>query len=77
MGGLLIVAEPPQSKSSGFDLTTLTQEVGKFTRKINSLSKAVDYLSTELLPQVVGETKVDEVYRNTKKGLDYFMRHLI
>ena len=59
-----------------FDLQEIVQEVGKFTRKVDKLSKAVDYVTVELMPQVFGD-KINDAYRQTRKSLDYIMRHLI
>jgi hypothetical protein len=75
MGGLLMPGSDAK-KDSGFDITTVVQEVGKFTRKVDSLSKAVDYVAMELMPQIFGD-KVDEVYRSTRKTMDYFIKFFL
>jgi hypothetical protein len=64
-----------EKKSEGFDLSNMVQEIGKVTRNFNTLSKIVDYVSLDLMPKMFGE-KVDEVYRQTKKNIDNFIRYL-
>jgi hypothetical protein len=64
-----------EKKSEGFDLSNMVQEIGKFTRNFNTLSKIVDYISLDLMPKMFGDN-VDEVYRQTKKNIDNFIRYL-
>lgn len=68
--------EKPEKKTEGFDLSNMVQEIGKVTRNFNTLSKLVDYVSLDLMPKLFGE-KVDEVYQQTKKNIDNFIRYLI
>jgi anaerobic glycerol-3-phosphate dehydrogenase len=68
--------EQNKMEVKSLDLQEVVQEIGKFTRKVDKLSKAVDYVTVELMPQVFGN-KINDVYRQTRKSLDYIMRHLI
>ena len=55
----------------------IAQEAVMFSRKVNSLSKAVDFVIEEAMPAVFKEKNIEKVYRQYKKQLDYFMRHLV
>ena len=51
------------------------QEIMKFSRKVNTLSKFVDYVANELIPTVFRNNVVD-VYRNSSKLIDNIIRNL-
>ena len=64
-------------KSKPVDVKKVAQEAVKFSRKVNTLSKAVDFVIEEAMPAVFKEENIEKVYRQYKKQLDYFMRHLV
>ena len=62
------------SKSINFE--EIVQEVGKAQRKVDSLSKVVDLIIDEIMPEIFKE-RVAEAYENTQKIVDHFIRHLL
>lgn len=64
------------SEKKGFDMQNFIQQVGKFTQKVNSLSKAVDFTLYEMMPKIFKD-KIGEAYEASKKQLDFIMAHLI
>lgn len=63
------------SESKNMDLQKIVQEIGKFTQKINSLGKAVDFLHEELTPKVFKE-KTTDIFEFGKKMVDNFLNIL-
>ena len=53
----------------------IIQNVGKITRKFDSLSKVVDYVNEELVPSLFGE-KTEEIFEKNKKAIDDFIAKL-
>jgi hypothetical protein len=65
-----------EESSNKLNFNTILQEVGKFTRKVNSLSKILDFTIEEVIPKIFKE-KTDDVLKITKGQLDYFLAHFI
>jgi hypothetical protein len=51
------------------------QEIMKFSRKINTLPKLVDYVADELIPQMF-RNQVKEIYQNSATILDSIIRNI-
>ena len=66
----------PSEGQKPLDFESIVQEVGKAQRKIESLSKVVDLVIDEVMPQIFKE-RVAEAYENTQKIVDHFIRHLL
>jgi hypothetical protein len=63
------------SESKNTDFQKIFQEIGKFTQKVNSLGKAVDFLHEELTPKVFKE-KTTDLFEFGKKMVDNFLNIL-
>lgn len=51
------------------------QEIMKFSRKINTLPKFVDFVADELIPQLF-RNQVKEIYQNSAAILDSIIRNI-
>ena len=60
----------------GTEISKIISDVGSETRKFSKLSEFVDYTLEEMMPKLFGEN-IEDAYKNSKKQIDYFMRHLI
>lgn len=60
----------------GFDLSLLTQELGKYKRQFDSLGKVVDYIMVDVMKKVY-KTNITKAYEVSMKQLDYISEHLI
>jgi hypothetical protein len=50
----------------------IMQNVGKITRKFDSLSKVVDYVNEELIPSIFGD-KTEKIFEMNKKAIEDFI----
>ena len=50
--------EPNTHREKTPDIEEVVEQVGKFQRKVDSLSKAVDYLTDEVMPDLFKEHKI-------------------
>ena len=62
-------------ESNSTDFQKIVQEIGKFTQKINSLGKAVDFLHEEVTPKVFKE-KTTDIFEFGKKMVDNLLNIL-
>jgi hypothetical protein len=51
------------------------QEIMKFTRKIDTLPKFVDFIADELIPQLF-RNQVKEIYQNSATIIDGIIRNI-
>ncbi len=58
------------------DIEEVVEQVGKFQRKVDSLSKAVDYLTDEVMPDLFKEN-LEKAYKNTQKAVDHIIKYLL
>jgi hypothetical protein len=58
------------------DFNAVITEVMKFTRKVNTLGKAVDYVVVDLMPKIFRD-QIEKAYEISKKQLDFFMGHVL
>jgi hypothetical protein len=65
-------SEPKKSK----DISAVMTDFMKFTRKINTLGKAVDYMLVDIMPKLFKDN-IKKAYALSKKQLDFFMAHII
>lgn len=59
-----------------FDVNAIVQEVGKFTRKVNSVSKFLDYAAEEVMPKLFKEN-LEKANKDLHKQIGYIIKHLI
>ncbi len=63
------------NKEEKQEKTNPIQEVMKFTRKINTLPKFVDFVADELIPQLF-RNQVKEIYQNSATIIDGIIRNI-
>ena len=64
-------------KRTNIEFKEVVREFGKFSRKVNTLSKAVDFVIEEAMPTIFKDENIEKVYEQYKKQLDFFMRHIV
>lgn len=68
--------EHVEEKVSDFSLSEVISDIKKNRKKIDKLSKFVDYVVEEAMPKVFGKN-IEKAYENSKKTADFIMRHII
>ena len=87
MGGILnsdegnlmtetISEKPIITKNSKINYSKIIQNIASNVKNLDKLSKIIDYSMEEIMPKVFGKN-IEKAYENSKKQIDYFMRHLI
>lgn len=71
---LLDIKEP--EKKNKVDYSKIIQNIGSNVKNLDKLSKIIDYSIEEIMPKLFGKN-IEKAYENSKKQIDYFMRHLI
>ncbi len=69
-------SEISQDSEKKKDYSKLVQNFSENIRNLDSLSKLIDYSIEEVMPKMFGKN-IEKAYENSKKHIDYFMRHLI
>lgn len=67
--------ENGRNKEEKQEKTNPIQEIMKFTRKINTLPKFVDFVADELIPQLF-RNQVKEIYQNSATIIDGIIRNI-
>ena len=70
------VGKKSGQKEKSLNFEDIAKEVVLFSRKVNTLSKSMDFAIEEVMPKIFKDN-IEEVYQNAKKSLDFFMRHII
>jgi len=68
--------EPVKEKKIDFSISDMIVDFKNHKKKIDKLSKFVDYVVEEAMPKVFGEN-IEKAYENSKKTADFIMRHII
>ena len=68
--------EPIEEKKSDYSVSDMISDIKKNKKKLDKLSKLVDYVVEEAMPKVFGEN-IEKAYENSKKTADFIMRHII
>lgn len=68
--------EQIEEKGNDFSLSEVISDAKKNRKKIDKLSKFVDYVVEEAMPKVFTEN-IEKAYENSKKTADFIMRHII
>ncbi len=68
--------EQVEEKNSDFSASDMISDIKKNRKKIDKLSKLVDYVVEEAMPKVFGKN-IEKAYENSKKTADFIMRHII
>ncbi|UYP46615.1 hypothetical protein NEF87_002900 [Candidatus Lokiarchaeum ossiferum] len=64
------------NKKTKVDYSKIIQNIGSNLKNFDKLSKIIDYSIEEVMPKLFGKN-IEKAYENSKKQIDYFMRHLI
>ena len=68
--------EPIEEKKSVYSVSDMISDIKKNKKKLDKLSKVVDYVVEEAMPKVFGKN-IEKAYENSKKTADFIMRHII
>jgi len=68
--------EQVEEKMSDVSVSDMISDIKKNRKKIDKLSKLVDYVVEEAMPKVFGKN-IEKAYENSKKTADFIMRHII
>jgi len=68
--------EQVEEKVRDFSVSEMISDIKKNRKKIEKLSKFVDYVVEEAMPKVFGKN-IEKAYEYSKKTADFIMRHLI
>ena len=67
--------EPIKETNSDYSVSNMITDI-KNKKKMDKLSKIVDYVVEEAMPKIFGEN-IEKAYENSKKTADFIMRHII
>ena len=65
-----------EKKDIDFSISEMISDIKKNKKKMEKLSKFVDYVVEEAMPKVFGKN-IEKAYENSKKTADFIMRHII
>ena len=68
--------EPNKEKKSDFSISDIISDFKNNKKKMDKLSKFVDYVVEEAMPKLFGKD-IEKAYENSKKTADFIMRHII
>ena len=68
--------EQVEEENSDFSLSEMISDIKENRKKIDKLSKVVDYVVEEAMPKIFGKN-IEKAYENSKKTADFIMRHII
>ena len=68
--------ESIEEQDTEFSVSDMVSDIKKNKKKMDKLSKFVDYVVEEAMPKVFGKN-IEKAYENSKRTADFIMRHII
>ncbi len=68
--------ENDNGNDKDFSFSEMISEINLKRKKIDKLSKFVDFVIEDAMPKFFGKN-IEQAYENSKKTADFIMRHLI